>query len=73
MNIGVGRDRLREVVGNEGELDPAAVDRFFPHPVYASYGWVSVINPEATSELVRELLVSAYERARRNVKGEPMA
>lgn len=73
VNIGVGRDRLREVVGNEGELDPAAVDRFFPHPVYASYGWVSVINPEATSELVRELLVSAYERARRNVKGEPMA
>jgi hypothetical protein len=64
VNIGVGRDRLRRLVASEAEPDRAAADRFFPHPVYASYGWVSVINPEATEEIVRELLLSAYHRAR---------
>jgi hypothetical protein len=32
---------------DRGRNDPAAVDRFFPHPIYASHGWVSVINPQA--------------------------
>lgn len=65
VNIGVGRVWLRTLLADEGEHDPAAVDRFFPHPVYASHGWVSVINPRATSEAVRELLLDAYQRARR--------
>ena len=66
LSIGVGRDRLRQVVGSEGQHDPAEVDRFFPHPIYASHGWVSVLNPDSTSELARELLVSVYERAGRH-------
>lgn len=69
VNIGVGREQLRNVLASEGEHDPAAVDRFFPHPVYASHGWVSVINPHATSEIVRELLLKAYNRARRGNQG----
>jgi hypothetical protein len=69
VNIGVGRGQLRHVLAGEGEYDPAAVDRFFPHPVYASHGWVSVINPQTTSETVRELLLHAYDRARRGNQG----
>lgn len=69
VNIGVGRDQLDNVVGSEGEHDPAATDRFFPHPVYSSYGWVSVVNPQATAEIVRELLLHAYHRARRDHQG----
>ena len=73
VNIGVGRDQLRDVLANEGEPDPAAVDRFFPHPIYASYGWVSVINPLATSAVVRDLLLRAYDRARRGPAAPPSA
>jgi hypothetical protein len=65
VNIGVGRDQLHQLLADEGETDPMTADRFFPHPVYASYGWVSVINPQATSEVLRELLLSAYHRATR--------
>jgi hypothetical protein len=69
VNIGIGRDQLGKVSAGEGEHDPMAVDRFFPHPVYASYGWVSVIKPQATTETVRELLLTAYDRARRGNNG----
>jgi hypothetical protein len=38
VNIGVGRSRLRQLLADEGGTDPTTVDRFFPHPVYASAG-----------------------------------
>jgi len=65
VNIGVGRDQLHQLLGDDEKADPTTVDRFFPHPVYASYGWVSVVNPQMTSDIVRELLVTAYDRASR--------
>lgn len=40
------------------------VGEVFPHPIYASHGWVSVINPHATSATVREQLLHAYDRAK---------
>ncbi|HEY7071308.1 MAG TPA: DUF6194 family protein [Acidimicrobiales bacterium] len=64
VNIGIGRAALRErFPGQDGEaVDPAALDRFFPHPVYAGHGFVSVLNPDATAAEVRELVVAAYAR-----------
>ena len=68
VNIGIGRAALRERFG-AGEarpdaMDPAALDRFFPHPVYAAHGFVSVLNPETTAGEVRELVVAAHARER---------
>ncbi len=42
---------------------PAALDSLFPHPVYASHGWVSVLNPDTTAPEVRDLITAAHARA----------
>lgn len=34
-----------------------------PHPVYAGYGWVCVLNPDRSWPTVEALLVEAYEFA----------
>jgi hypothetical protein len=63
LNIHVGRERAAEIV------DPAAApmkaDAFFPHPLYGTGGWVSVVNPaDATGAAVISLLRTAHEEAR---------
>ncbi|MEU6696414.1 DUF6194 family protein [Pseudonocardia sp. NPDC046786] len=60
LNIGLPAARFRELFGEPGGHDPAALDVLFPHPVYASSRWVSVLNPDTTWPLVRELLVTAH-------------
>src|SRR5262245_51627515 len=61
VNIGIGRAALRErFPGSDETVDPAALDRFFPHPVYAGHGFVSVLNPDTTADEVRELVVAAH-------------
>lgn len=70
LNIHVGRDRLDELTAGE-PVDPATVDRFFPHPVYARQGWVSIIDPSpASTELVTALLTAAHA-AERNRQSRP--
>jgi hypothetical protein len=47
------------------DADPSAADVLFPHPVYGSMAWLSVVNPgPATAEPVRDLLAAAHDRAR---------
>ena len=41
LNLHVGRGEMT------GPADPAELDRFLPHPVYAPQGWVAVLNPGA--------------------------
>ncbi|BBF99021.1 MULTISPECIES: DUF6194 family protein [Pseudonocardia] len=60
LNIGLPAPRFRELFGEPAEHDPAALDVLFPHPVYASYRWVSVLNPDTTWPVVRELLGAAH-------------
>ncbi|KAA9155868.1 hypothetical protein F6B41_05080 [Microbacterium lushaniae] len=63
VNIHVGRDRAAEIA--RAEADPAATDAFAPHPVYGATGWVSVVNPAATTaEVVVSLLRDAHDAAR---------
>ncbi|MFC7877958.1 DUF6194 family protein [Isoptericola sp. NPDC057391] len=63
VNVHVGRDRARELVGG-GE--PADVDVLLPHPLYGDLGWVCVVNPaERTTPLVLDLLRVAHAAARR--------
>jgi hypothetical protein len=46
------------------DADPSSVDVLFPHPVYGSMKWLSVINPgPATAAAVHHLLTAAHARA----------
>lgn len=71
VNISVGRQAFEEAFGyapsahpqNQGRFDYTAIDNLIPHPVYATQGWASVVNPgKGTAELVRELLIDAHAR-----------
>jgi Family of unknown function (DUF6194) len=63
LNLGIGRQALRERFTDGADHDPAALDRLFPHPVYAGHGFVSVLNPDTTEDEVRALVLAAHSRA----------
>jgi hypothetical protein len=65
LNIGVGRTALQELVGDP-HVDYTEFDRVVPHPIYATQGWVSILNPgEATAAQALHLLTDAHTRAAR--------
>lgn len=72
LNIGVGRTAFEELLGyppaahadRSARIDFTAFDRLIPHPVYASQGWVAILNPgETTAALACSLLGDAHARA----------
>ena len=72
VNIAVGRSAYRDLLGHEpGEhaeqlarFDYTELDRLLPHPIYASQGWVSILNPgERTAGLAHSLLSNARDLA----------
>lgn len=78
VNVAVGRHVFQELFGHSpaahaehhSEYDYAALDRIVPHPVYATQGWASVLNPgEETTERLRSLLVGAHTRAAAQFRG----
>ncbi|MBP2364601.1 DUF6194 family protein [Pseudonocardia parietis] len=60
LNIGLPTGRYRELFPADAEHDATALDVLFPHPVYASYHWVSVLNPDRTWPSTRGLLDEAH-------------
>jgi len=66
VNVHVGRDRLRSLVGGRGPGDVVVPDVLLPHPLYGDLGWVCVVNPaERTTALLLDLLRQAHDAARR--------
>ena len=71
LNINVGRTEFAELIGyppaahadNAERFDYSALDQLIPHPVYATQGWVSILNPGETSDTARRLLTQAHARA----------
>ncbi len=68
VNLAVGREALADAVGpageEAGEHDPAALDEWLPHPVYATQGWISILCPSRRSEQrLRDLVMLAHGRA----------
>ncbi|WP_433783798.1 DUF6194 family protein [Actinomycetospora sp. CA-101289] len=63
LNIGLPRRRYDELVAEAADPDFAALDVLVPHPVYAGYGWVCVLNPERTWPTVETLLADAHDFA----------
>src|SRR5438876_11691828 len=45
LNIGVGLETFDRLVGSMVNPDYGAIDRLFPHPVYARQHWISILNP----------------------------
>ena len=69
VNVHVGRDRFRDLVGADPRDGAASevgeTDVVVPHPVYGALGWVCVVNPgERTTGLVLDLLRAAHDDAR---------
>ncbi|WP_280462457.1 DUF6194 family protein [Nocardia carnea] len=71
LNISAGPEAFREWTGhtprdaNAVADDPSARDTVIAHPLYATGGWLAVVDPgQRTSAAVRELLATAHGRAR---------
>jgi hypothetical protein len=72
LNIAVGRRTFEDLLGyppaghaaQHADIDYAALDTVIPHPLYATQGWVSILNPrERTAERARTLISGAHSRA----------
>lgn len=69
LNIHVGTATFVELTGETARCpvkswDYAAIDTVLPHPVYRRQGWVSLVNPGAsTNALAVRLLRTAHEAA----------
>jgi hypothetical protein len=76
VNIAVGRAAYQELCGHppaahaehHAGYDYSVLDKVVPHPVYAVQGWVSIVNPGATSEQLRSLLTAAHARAAKRLR-----
>lgn len=71
LNIHVGTDVFTELLREDprsetSTWDYAATDTLLPHPVYRRQGWVSIVNPgPSTQVLVVRLLRQAHDAALR--------
>jgi len=64
LNVGVSKETFASLFREGGEHDFTALDVVMPHPVYGSYHWVCVLNPnESTFEQLQPLLDEAYQIA----------
>jgi hypothetical protein len=71
LNINPGRDAFTGQLGYtprdiaDHPTDASKPDTWIPHPVYASAGWLAVVNPASGTEaMAKELLTTAHARAR---------
>jgi hypothetical protein len=60
LNIGLPRDRFRELFDSAAEHHPTTVDVLQPHPIYGGQNWVCVLNPDRTWPIARQLLADAH-------------
>jgi len=64
LNIGLSGETYESLIDASAVHDFAALNRLMPHPVYAEYHWVCVLNPsEETFEALQPLVREAYDRA----------
>ena len=69
LNIGVAKLTFQSLFGaapvDPDRYDFTALDQFMPHPDYAAWHFICVLNPsESTMEKVKEFLAEAYNLAR---------
>ena len=69
LNIGVSKKTFQSLFGKDrvdtASYDYTALDRVMPHPEYAAWNFICVLNPsEATMTEVKLFLAEAYDLAR---------
>jgi hypothetical protein len=75
LNIGISRQTFEamfpadaaDAAAAAAVTDRTTLDRFFPHPDYASMFWLSVLNPALTWPRAQELLAEAHAIAKRRM------
>jgi len=60
LNIGLPKARFAALFDAGATHDTTALDVVMPHPVYAGYHWVCVLNPDETWPEVHRLLDEAH-------------
>ncbi len=79
LNLGVGKEKFDELfpgaLADNGTLSDSfnftALDTLFPHPEYAGYGWVSVLNPsDVTWATLQPLIATAHQLGLKHAKLE---
>ena len=71
LNIHVGRAEFTRLIGEDPRnaampADLSTADVLVPHPIYATQGWIAIVNPgDHTTPSAIELLREAHEHARR--------
>ncbi len=78
VNIGIGKQRYQELFpdinpadGNATKdlCDYTVLNQLLPHPGYASYGWVCILNPSGEMfEELKPLLTEAHQLAMKHEK-----
>ena len=67
LNVSLGRHAFDTVLGPgwaDRAYDPTAFDVVMPHPVYATQGWLCVLNPsDGSRATVEGLITGAHDRA----------
>ncbi|GAB2564876.1 DUF6194 family protein [Nocardia heshunensis] len=71
LNISAGREAFIATLGypprdtSSHPANAAQRDTLIAHPIYATAGWLAVVNPATTTDhAVQELLTTAHDRAR---------
>jgi hypothetical protein len=65
LNIGLPKARFAALFAGGGAHDTTALDVVMPHPVYAGYHWICVLNPDTTWPEVHGFLDEAHAFAAR--------
>jgi len=70
LNIGVSKETFAQLFSVESDYNFTALDVLMPHPVYAQYHFVCVLNPsDATFDKLKPLIDEAYRIAVHRVQG----
>lgn len=80
LNIGAGAAEFLKWTGHEprdpaaADVDPDTADVVFPHPIYGSLGWLSVVNQGPnTATAIQDLLRAAHHLARTRASNAPFS
>ena len=71
INIGLSKDTFKDLIGrpNSEHIDYSALNIFLPHPDYAQYHFVCILNPSGENDkTTKNLITEAYSMAAKRLQ-----